>query len=256
MKHFFDVYVAKTLGINSAILLENLYFWIKKNEANKKHYYDGKYWTYNSVEAFTKLFPYFSYDSIRYSLEKLEKAGYIITGNYNPMPMDKTKWYALTEKAYSLLDNSQMDLGFFPDGNGDNTRAIPDNKPDNEKKESKKEAEAVEETYDQIIDREILNPELREIFRELMKMRAFIKKPITTNKALVRMINRLHKFAQNDNEIAIAILDQSIRNNWQDIYQLKEDYSGKKPSSYKSTAISKKWDGNTAKDADGKEVVY
>ena len=164
MKHFFDVEIAKQLGINSAILLENLYFWIKKNEANKKHHYDGKYWTYNSVEAFTKLFPYFTYDSIRYSLEKLEKAGYIITGNYNQMPMDKTKWYALTEKAYSLIENSQMDLGFFPDGKGNNPIAIPDNKTDKEKKESKKEP-----SYDEIINTQLENEALRETFREFMQ---------------------------------------------------------------------------------------
>lgn len=247
MKHFFDIDIAKQLGINSAILLENIYFWVKKNEANRKHYYDGKYWTYNSVEAFTKLFPYLSYDAIRYALEKLQEKGYIITGNYNELPMDKTKWYALTEKAYSLLEYSQMDLGNFPDGFGNNPRAIPDNKPDSKKKESKKAEEPEEETYDQIIDREILNPELREIFREFMKMRAFIKKPITTNKALVRMINRLHKFAPDDNELAMAILDQSIRNNWQDIYQLKEDYSGKNGSRYKDGAVMKKASGETVR---------
>lgn len=246
MKHWFDADVAKQLGINSAILLENIYFWIKKNEANKKHYHDGKYWTYNSVEAFTKLFPYFTYDSIRYSLEKLEKAGFIITGNYNQMPMDKTKWYALTEKAYSLLEKSQMDLGFFPDGNGENPKAIPDNKTYKEKKERK------EPSYDEIINEKFTNEDLKETFREFMQMRAFIKKPITTNKALVRMINRLQKFAGDDIEIAIAILDQSIRNNWQDIYPLKDINT----KSRKPTAVSKKWDGNTAKDENGNDIVF
>ena len=246
MKHWFDVDIAKQLGINSAILLENIYFWIKKNEANKKHYHDGKYWTYNSVEAFTKLFPYFTYDSIRYSLEKLEKAGFIITGNYNQMPMDKTKWYALTEKAYSLLENSHMDLGFFPDGNGETPKAIPDNKTDKEKKESK------EPSYDEIIDEKFTSEDLRETFREFMQMRAFIKKPITTNRALVRMINRLQKFAGDNIEIATAILDQSIRNNWQDIYPLKDTST----KTGKPTAISKKFSGNTLKDAEGKDIVF
>lgn len=248
MKHFFDVEIAKQLGINSAILLENLYFWIKKNEANKKHHYDGKYWTYNSVEAFTKLFPYFTYDSIRYSLEKLEKAGYIITGNYNQMPMDKTKWYALTEKAYSLLENSQMDLGFFPDGKGNNPIAIPDNKTDKEKKESKKEP-----SYDEIINTQLENEALRETFREFMQMRAFIKKPITTNKALVRMINRLKKFAGDDIALATDILDQSIRNNWQDIYPLKSTYTRNDRKEAVSILVSK---DDKAKNPDGSYVVY
>lgn len=247
MKHWFDVEVAKKLGINSAILLENLYFWIKKNEANKKHYYDGKYWTYNSVEAFTKLFPYFTYDSIRYALNKLEKDGYIITGNYNLIPMDKTKWYALTEKSYSLLEKSQMDLGFFPDGTGKNTKAIPDNKTNNKKKESK------ELSYDEIIKQTLEGKDLQDTFSDFIQMRAFIKKPITTNKALVRMINRLKKFAGDDVELATAILDQSIRNNWQDIYPLKDL---NKKAGGKPTAVSKKFSGNTLKDAEGKDIVF
>lgn len=151
MKHFFDVEIAKKLGINSAIILENMYFWIKKNEANKRHYYDGKYWTYNSVEAFTKIFPYLTYDSIRYALTKLEKDGYIITGNYNNMPMDKTKWYALTERSYCLLENSQMDLGLFPNGAGNFPKAIPDNKPDNKPDKDNVEQSSTLSTVKEII---------------------------------------------------------------------------------------------------------
>lgn len=46
MKHIFDVEIAKKYGINVAVILENMSYWIKKNEANDKHFYEGKYWTY------------------------------------------------------------------------------------------------------------------------------------------------------------------------------------------------------------------
>lgn len=34
MKHLFDVDIAIKYGVNVAILLENMNYWIKKNEAN------------------------------------------------------------------------------------------------------------------------------------------------------------------------------------------------------------------------------
>lgn len=252
MKHWFDVDIAKKLGINSAILLENLYFWVKKNEANKKHYHDGRYWTYNSVEAFTKLFPYFTYDSIRYALSKLEKDGYIVTGNYNTIPMDKTKWYALTEKTYSLLENSQMDLEFFPDGISNTTKAIPDNKPDSKKNVRKNDTE---ETFEEIINSLVENKEIRNVLVEFIKMRKLIKKPLT-NRALKNIISKLKKLAGEDAVLAMAILDQSITNGWQDIYQLKEDYGSKQNKKRKSTAISKPYNGETVKDEQGNDIVF
>ena len=67
------------------------------------------------------------------------------------------------------------------------------------------------------------------------------------------MINRLKKFAGDDVELATAILDQSIRNNWQDIYPLKDL---NKKAGGKPTAVSKKFSGNTLKDAEGKDIVF
>ena len=101
--HCFNVGVAMRYSINEAIILNNLFFWVKKNEANNIHYHDGRYWTYNSASAFVKLFPYFSERQVRYTLEKLEKHGLILVGNYNAKPMDRTIWYALTDKAYELF---------------------------------------------------------------------------------------------------------------------------------------------------------
>ena len=109
MEHSFDIEVATEIGINGAILLKNIYFWMKKNEANNKHFADGYYWTYNSVKAFNELFPYLTEKQIRGSLAKLEEDGLIITGNYNKSAYDRTKWYTVTEKGISLLLKGQME---------------------------------------------------------------------------------------------------------------------------------------------------
>ena len=58
--HSFNTKIAKKLGMVEAVLLHNIQFWIEKSKANNKHFYKGKYWTYNSAKAFSELFDYLS----------------------------------------------------------------------------------------------------------------------------------------------------------------------------------------------------
>lgn len=134
MEHSFDIDVAKEIGVSGAILLKNIYFWVRKNEANNKHFADGSYWTYNSVKAFNDLFPYLTEKQIRNTLTKLEEDGFIITGNYNKSSYDRTKWYSITEKGTCLLLKGQMELTKKENENVQKGKPIPDintnNKPD------------------------------------------------------------------------------------------------------------------------------
>ncbi len=99
MQHHFDIEIAEAYGLNEAIILNNIRFWVIHNEANGTNFHDGCYWTYNSMKAFEKLFPYMKPFAIRTALKTLEENGLIITGNYNKSSYDRTKWYALSDKA-------------------------------------------------------------------------------------------------------------------------------------------------------------
>lgn len=107
MNHTFNVGIATKYGILEAVILENINFWIAKNKANDKNFYDGFYWTYNSITALSKLFPYASRATIFRALNNLEDAGLIMSGNYNKRASDKTKWYALTKAAECLLNGTE-----------------------------------------------------------------------------------------------------------------------------------------------------
>lgn len=126
MIHSFDTDVAKKYGIPAAILLQHFAFWIAKNEANDQNYYDGNYWTYNSVKAFETLFPYLSTMQIRSALKKLVDEGLVITGNYNQMKYDRTLWYALTEKGKSICYSDKIHLLNLTNGSDENNKPIPD----------------------------------------------------------------------------------------------------------------------------------
>lgn len=120
MTHYFETEDAEKYGVNAAIILANLRFWISKNQANKRHFYDGHTWTYNSVKAFTELFPYLSPKQIRTAIQRLVDAGEIGEGNYNKSSYDRTKWYCLLRKNHL----TKKEIPFAREG-----EPIPDIKP-------------------------------------------------------------------------------------------------------------------------------
>ena len=135
MHHYFNTEIAKEVGVNAAVILENIAHWVLKNKANDKNFYDGHYWTYNSRTAMTALFPYLSEKQVRYALDALRKADMVLTGNYNKSSYDRTLWYTVSDscaKKYfpELLDWPKMANELDCVG-----QPIPDintnNKPDN-----------------------------------------------------------------------------------------------------------------------------
>lgn len=98
MEHHFDTELAQKYGIFEAVLINHFRFWLAKNAANKVHFHDGRYWTFNSIDAFQKLFPYVSYKTMRNALEKLRKQGVLLTGKFNSDTHNQTLWYSLSDE--------------------------------------------------------------------------------------------------------------------------------------------------------------
>ncbi|WP_438956644.1 hypothetical protein [Cognatiyoonia sp.] len=105
-RHSFDPEIAGRVGLNAAVIFQNITFWIEKNQANRRNLRDGRYWTYNSISAFGELFPYLSEKQIRTAFEKLVSAELIIKGNFSDDRYDRTCWYALGN---SICPNGQID---------------------------------------------------------------------------------------------------------------------------------------------------
>ena len=128
--HYFDIHIAELYGVNCAVVLQNLWHWIRKNEANGVNFYDGNYWTYNSTKAFKQLFPYLSQKQIETALKKLRDEEIIITGNYNAVKYDRTLWYAITQKGKSILLTGEMETTPQGNGNPPEGEPIPNINPD------------------------------------------------------------------------------------------------------------------------------
>lgn len=97
--------IAVAHSINAAIFLQQLSQWTFLNLANKHHIYDGHVWSYNSLEAYETIFPFWNRRQLETLINNMVKDGLIIKGNYNKHKYDRTCWYALTYKA----------LVFFPE---------------------------------------------------------------------------------------------------------------------------------------------
>lgn len=130
-RHSFDPDVAADVGLNAAVIYQNIVWWCEKNAANGKHIHEGRAWTYNSVKAFADLFPYMTPDQIRRALQRLEEAGYIGVGNFNATPTDRTKWFCDLRQMHlaSVPNGSGMDANSYKDTDGKPTDGKPVGKP-------------------------------------------------------------------------------------------------------------------------------
>jgi hypothetical protein len=118
--HSFDPQIAQRVGINAAVIYQNIVWWCEKNAANERHIHEGRSWTYNSIKAFDALFPYLTSKQIRTALDKLETDGLILSGTFNKAGYDRTKWYC---------PSRQMDLPKKANGIAPKGEPIPVIKP-------------------------------------------------------------------------------------------------------------------------------
>jgi hypothetical protein len=107
MQYQFDSKIAEIFGVNEAVFIQNIFFWINHNAYNHRHCYEGKYWTYNTKEAFVKLFPFWTYSQVKNIIKKLVQNGVLYVGNFNENSWDKTSWYTLDEEVVTFLKNDE-----------------------------------------------------------------------------------------------------------------------------------------------------
>lgn len=136
--HSFDVAIATKYDIETAIMLQHFCFWYQRNKANNRNFHDGTYWTYNSIAAFTEMFPYMSNDQMRRVIKRMIENDLIRKGNYSTNKYDRTSWYSLSVEGAKLLgvfDSWNYDMQKFhlanpENGKIENTESITDSNTD------------------------------------------------------------------------------------------------------------------------------
>ena len=96
---------AEVLGVNEAIIVQQIHYWLNINEKAKINFHKGKYWTYNTYENWQKTnFRFLSVSTLKRIFKKLVTKGILITDNFNQAKYDRTLWVTINyEKLDELL---------------------------------------------------------------------------------------------------------------------------------------------------------
>lgn len=126
MNYCFDVDVAKEYGVEEAIVIYNFQFWINKNIANKTNFKNGHYWTYNSVDALNKLFPFWSSGQIRRIIKSLVDKEILLKEKLDCNKYNQTCWYAFKNEQKWICNSVNIDLLISANGDDENNKCKTD----------------------------------------------------------------------------------------------------------------------------------
>lgn len=230
----FDARIAEKYSVEEAIVINKLFGWIKHNATNGKNFKEGRYWTFNSISAFKKYFPFWNESKIKRILidlagctEKSESKPkhepIIIKGNFNKSSFDRTIWYSFTDDFFSYLvklgynlssDIPQAENGYSADGQMEIPQAEEQYQLNNQykkKKETKKDKSFLSKKEDADFFASLLTLSIDEdVALEWMKLR---KKDGATNsersfnlvkRAINEVTSRLNITPTNVIEICLA----------------------------------------------------
>lgn len=96
--------LAAEIGLNEAIVLQQLHYWLDPTRTGGT-IHEGRKWVYNTYNQWQVQFPFWSIDTIKRTIRKLEEIGVVdSTDTLNPNPRDRTKWYSINYHHEVLSD--------------------------------------------------------------------------------------------------------------------------------------------------------
>ena len=218
---------AKQYGVDGAIMLHHIRYWVAKNEANETNFHDGQYWTYNSTTAFAKLFPFYSARKIGRILSKLEEESAIISGNFNGKRYDRTKWFTLVN---AITENGMLHLTKTVNAITESVEPIPKYNQSTTQITTKKGIELPFEGE--------LFAEAWQIWKQYKKLEKNFrfKSSISEQASLIN----LQKISNNNEQDAITIIHTAVAQGWSGLYadkkaKGKKEFDNAKYSDYLDT---------------------
>lgn len=205
MIHLFDVEHALKYGVNESIMISNFQFWIHKNRSNGTNFHDGKTWTYNSVNAFKEIFPYWNIGQIRRCLESLVVQEILVKGDYNKNRYQRTLWYAFCDE--SIFLNQQIHLSKTANGDDENDKCITDTKPNDKPNKGDFDFSG----YGQ----------LEPLVKKWLDYKKSIKQGYKSQQSLNSFFKKLKDLSGDNILIADSIIEQSIAFEYKGIFTLK-----------------------------------
>lgn len=89
--------LANTIGLNEAIVLQQIHYWLSKSTHQK----EGYTWIYNTYKEWLEQFPFWSERTLQTIFLSLEKKGLVVSKMFSKIKGDRTKWYRID---YGIAD--------------------------------------------------------------------------------------------------------------------------------------------------------
>lgn len=104
-----DKQLAVEIGLNEALVLQQVHYWLEINKKNNRNYHEGRFWTYNTINEWQEEFPFWSNSTIKRIFKNLRDMKLIIVDNFNVYQMDRTLWYTINYEELAKITNANED---------------------------------------------------------------------------------------------------------------------------------------------------
>lgn len=101
--------LAKAIGLNEAIVLQQLHYWLQNKHAGIEH--RGKRWVYNTHEEWQEQFPFWSTRTIMRTFQSLKDKGLVISKQIAKGSWNRTMYYSID---YDKLNASMVTSCHLP----------------------------------------------------------------------------------------------------------------------------------------------
>lgn len=116
-------------GLDCALLIQHMAFWIRKNIEQGINRHDGKTWMYQTQEQIACHYPEWTRAKVQRIINKLVYYGVLIKGNFNKTRYDRTSWYAFVdEEKFLHVSPRTMEGSLCNNGSSRFDPPIPDKK--------------------------------------------------------------------------------------------------------------------------------
>lgn len=231
-------HVAVKYGYEEAGFLNHLIFWYKNNRDNNRNFYEGRWWTWNTVTALSQSFPWWTTKQLRRIIDSCKAQGALLVGNFNEDGRDRTLWYSPSDELLTMYGINTLQDDEFPNGkmqlpdseteNSQMGKALPEIVPeivhDKEKEIKKKKKTAPKELDEET--KELLRGYVGDDGELRLKLADMIiarneRGAVNSHRAVKALLNLLDKYSEGSRALKLELLERAIASGWQTVYPLK-----------------------------------
>lgn len=103
--------LAAKIGLNEAIMLQQINYWISDKRAPER---EGRRWHYETYPKWQQQFPFWSLPTIKRIALSLESLGFVITKQFNQLKGNMTKWYSIDYDKYHAFIEGTHGINLIP----------------------------------------------------------------------------------------------------------------------------------------------